>query len=140
MFANRSRSYHFSMMKKATVIPSLAFVAGALVCAVHAPSSAQTAGASDQSADRWICRRAESSTKSNATMNQPETIQLQCKSIKIVMRPDGSDMMVIGSVHATSRLVAPSYSSALTPAQINDAWMTFIRGQVFGQFDNRGGA
>ncbi len=72
-------------------------------------------------------------------MTAPATIQLQCRSVEIVMRPGGAGMTVIGSVHASSRLVAPAYSSALTPAQVNDAWMTFIRGQVFGQFDNRGG-
>jgi hypothetical protein len=128
------------MIRKLFAIPSLAFVAGALVFAGHSPARAQDSpAASDRSSERWICRRADSSAKANATMTAPATIQLQCRSVEIVMRPGGAGMTVIGSVHASSRLVAPAYSSALTPAQVNDAWMTFIRGQVFGQFDNRGG-
>jgi hypothetical protein len=90
-----------------------------------AASPALTRAADALSAQTYICHAAGTGETPNARMTGSAATALSCHLVVIEARMSNGSLHTIGRV-GTKMMKAPDYSSALTPAQINDAWVKFI--------------
>jgi hypothetical protein len=101
-------------------VPLLAAVVSAVAVALPAP-----ARAADEPAMMYICRPVASGEAGNAKMTAASETALKCKPVGLKLKMSTGTMETIGHVSVTSSS-GPNYSGALTPAQINDAWVKYI--------------
>ena len=93
-------------------------------------TSAQTVALSaDQASERWICRQSDDLAASDATMNDAGRTRLICRPLRIEARLSDNTMMRIGSTRSKA-IAGPALSNALSPDQINDAWVRFVMKQL----------
>jgi hypothetical protein len=101
--------------------PLLAGIVSALAAALPAPARAADAPSSMM----YICRPVVGTETGNAKMTAASETALECKPVSLKLKMSTGTMETIGHVSATSP-TGPNYSGALTPAQINDAWVKYI--------------
>ena len=120
------------MIRTARALALAALAGGTLAIGAYAQSNAQGTGlTADQAAERWVCRRATDTSTQNAAMADAAHTALICRPLRIEARMMGDSSMVrIGSTRAKSAADGPDLSNALSPAQINDAWVRFIQRQL----------
>jgi hypothetical protein len=120
------------MIRTARALSFAVIASGILVAGAYERSTAQGVGlTADQSAERWVCRRAADATTQNATMSNADRTALICRPLRIEARmSDNTTMLRIGSVRAKPAPAAPELSNALTASQVNDAWARFVMQQL----------
>ncbi len=75
---------------------------------------------------RFICRTIAGGETPNAQMTASSSTQLICRPVTIVLKMSAGSLRTIGHTTATSTLDGPDLSHALTPEQVNDAYVKFI--------------
>ncbi len=84
-----------------------------------------TALADDTAGQRFICRAIAVGETPNAQMTVSST-QLICRPVTLILKLCGGNIRTIGHVTAKSEPDGPDLSHALTPGQVNDAYVKFI--------------
>ena len=81
-----------------------------------------------QEGTTYVCRPSASDETPNAKMTSATSTALICRPITLTLHMSGGTMRTIGQVTAKSSnvLTGPDLSKALTPQQINDAYIKFI--------------
>ena len=122
------------MIRTARALALAALAGGTLAIGAYAQSNAQGTGialSDDQAAERWVCRRATDASTQNAAMADAAHTALICRPLRIEARMmSNSSMVRIGSTRAKAAADGPDLSNALSPAQINDAWVRFVQKQL----------
>ena len=111
---------HLPAVDQKGCIPLAALGIGALAALpalIHA--------ADEQTSQTYVCHAVVAGESANARMTVSSNAALTCRPINIALKMSNGSMRTIG--HVGSKMTkGPDYSSALTPAQINDAWVKFI--------------
>jgi hypothetical protein len=105
--------------------PTLRVIAASLVVTLAAALAALTlqARAADEATATYICRPAAAGGPSNAKMTAGAT--LECHVVSMALKMSNGKMETIGQ--ASSHMEhGPDLSHALTPGQINDAYVKWI--------------
>jgi hypothetical protein len=84
------------------------------------------AQADDTVGRRFICRAIASGETPNAQMTANSSTQLICRPVQIQLKMSGGSLRTIGQTTAKSAPDGPDLSQALTPEQVNDAYVKFI--------------
>jgi hypothetical protein len=84
------------------------------------------ARADDAAAQRFICRTIATGETPNAQMTANSSTQLICRPVQIELKMSGGSLRTIGHTTAKSAPDGPDLSHALTPEQVNDAYVRFI--------------
>jgi hypothetical protein len=99
--------------------------AATLVAALIAAASAPVR-ADDTSGQRFVCRTIVGGETPNAQMTAASATQLICRPIEITLKMSGGSLRTIGRTTAKTAADGPDLSQALTPEQVNDAYVRFI--------------
>jgi|HubBroStandDraft_2_1064218.scaffolds.fasta_scaffold454440_1 hypothetical protein len=84
------------------------------------------ARADDTVGQRFICRAIAIGETPNAQMTADSSTQLVCRPVQIQLKMSGGSLRTIGHATAKSAPDGPDLSHALTPEQVNDAYVKFI--------------
>lgn len=116
----KHRPNHF-MLTAAPIVATL------VVGAVFA-SPAVTRADDTQPGTTYVCRPSASDETPNAKMTAATNTTLVCRPIELALRMSGGGLRTIGQTTArpANILTGPDLSKALTPQQINDAYVKFI--------------
>jgi hypothetical protein len=82
--------------------------------------------ADDSPGERYICRAIATGETPNARMTADRSTQLLCRPVEMTLKMSGGNLRTIGRTTAKSAPDGPDLSHALTPEQVNDAYVTFI--------------
>jgi hypothetical protein len=96
-----------------------------LIAALAANLPAPVRAADEASTMEYICRPVVAGETGNAKMTAASETTLKCKPVSLALKMSTGTMHMIGHVTATSP-TGPNYTGALTPAQLNDAWVKYI--------------
>jgi len=96
-----------------------------LVAALIAGASAPVR-ADDTSGRRFVCRTIVGGEIPNGQMTSPSATQLICRPVEITLKMSGGSLRTIGRTTAKTAADGPDLSHALTPEQVNDAYVRFI--------------
>jgi hypothetical protein len=88
-------------------------------------SVAQAATPVAKSDATLLCRPATATEHANAQLTDPAT-GLLCKPFTIAMKTSDGTMHVIGTTVASNATQGPNLEKALTPQQVNDAWVRYL--------------
>jgi hypothetical protein len=125
-FSN-TRSYieERSDMEKLKVINRLGMgtLPLAAVAAIAVGAFASRAQAAGGDGATYLCRAVATGETPNAAMTAGSSTALECREVSLGLKMSDGSMRTIGRVTATSKVVGPDLSSALTPQQVNDAWI-----------------
>lgn len=104
--------------------PIVATLVAGAVFAAPAISRADDA----QPGTTYVCRPSASDETPNAKMTAATSTTLVCRPIELTLRMSGGGLRTIGQATArpANLLSGPDLSKALTPQQINDAYVKFI--------------
>jgi len=105
----------------ATAAPLVAALAVVSLSAFPAPALA----ADDQPSMTYVCRPAIAGEFPNAQMTANGDEALTCRPVGIALKMSNGSLRIIGRTDAQTR-TGPDLSKALTPGQINDAWVKYI--------------
>ena len=84
--------------------------------------SVRAQAADDAAGQVYICHPAVSGQPANAKMTASSDVALSCREVSMMLKTSDGTMHTIGQATATSR-TGPDLSNALTPGQVNDAWV-----------------
>jgi hypothetical protein len=73
----------------------------------------------------YVCRTAAAGEKANANMTAGPA-ELVCRRVSLMLKMSGGSLRTIGHATATSDPGGPDLRKALTPQQVNDAYVKFI--------------
>ena len=96
------------------------FIAGAL-----GTLAVRTMAADTPPDSVFICHAVTGSETSNARMTASSDTALECRAVSMKLKMSNGSMRTIGQVTAKSNS-GPELSQALTPAQVNDAWIKWL--------------
>lgn len=108
-------------------LPQRTGIAATIVALLAVTGFAVTTARADAPPTMYVCRTVESGDTANAKMMSGPT--LVCRPETIQLHMSGGSMKTIGRVMSEKRdiLTGPDLSKALTPQQINDAYVKFIQ-------------
>jgi hypothetical protein len=87
--------------------------------------SVRVKAADDASGSMFMCRPAAAGETSNARMTANSDTALECREVSMKLKMSDGSMRTIGRVTAKTN-DGPDLSKALTPQQVNDAWVKWI--------------
>lgn len=110
-------------------LPQRAGIAASLVALLAVAGFAVTTARADTPPTMYVCRTIEAGETANAKMMASGGPTLVCRPETIELHMSGGSMKTIGRVMSEKRdiLTGPDLSKALTPQQINDAYVKFIQ-------------
>lgn len=94
----------------------------AVVLAAGIAAVSVRAQAADDTAVTYICHQATAGETPNAKMTAASSTALECRAVSLGLKMSNGSMRMIGEV-STKRTSGPDLSKALTPGQVNDAWV-----------------
>jgi len=101
--------------------PLIAVALAGIIATLPAPARADD----DSSGITYVCRLAVAGENSNARMTRNSDSLLTCAPISIAVKMSNGSLHTIGHV-TTKAPSGPDLSQALTPGQVNDAWVKYI--------------
>jgi len=87
--------------------------------------SARARAADDASNLVYVCRPVTAGETSNAQMTAASGTALECHPVSMTLKLSDGSLRTIGIASANSRK-GPDLSTALTPGQVNDAWVDWL--------------
>ena len=105
------------------VVPLGALVAAAALTGF--PAGSRAADDTAAGSATYVCRTIETGETANARMLAATPAELTCRPISLALKMSNGSMKMIGTVSA-KRTSGPDLSSALTPGQVNDAWVKYV--------------
>ncbi|MBV9101941.1 MAG: hypothetical protein JO060_00015 [Candidatus Eremiobacteraeota bacterium] len=102
-----------------------AFVTTCLVAGAFAVFAGHARAANEVSDLIYICHPVASGETVNAKMTATSGASLSCRVVSMKLKMSDGSMRTIGRVTAESH-GGPDLSNALTPGQVNDAWVKWL--------------
>jgi len=112
-------------MDKAAHRASLAVVTASLVATQAAGTLTTTLTRAEEQPTMYVCRTSAAGETPNAKM-MAGPAELTCRPVSLLLKMSGGSLRTIGQTTARSISAGPDLSNALTPQQINDAYVRFI--------------
>ena len=104
---------------------STAPVVAAVIVGALGALPARTQAADGQPGAMYVCRAAIDGENGNAQMTSGAGTTLVCRQVSATLKMSSGALKTIGRVTATSSN-GPDLSNAITPGQINDAWVKYF--------------
>jgi len=104
---------------------SLAFVSASFIVTVAVATITAARSQADEQPTMYVCRTSAAGETANATMSSTK-VELICHPVALALKMSGGSLRTIGRTTAGGVLHGPDLSKALTPQQINDAYVEFI--------------
>lgn len=104
---------------------NLGVVMASLIAVIFAAGIAAIslrAQAADDTVATYVCHPATAGGTPNAQMTGGSSTALECRTVSLGLKMSDGSMHMIGETSA-KRASGPDLSKALTPGQVNDAWV-----------------